>query len=158
VAKNAKRGRNTGVVAQVLYLAIAILTGSPYLADAGGLASQVAAQAYMSTYTQDAEREADSLAIDTLIRAGYDPTAMVTMFQKLDADSEGGTRMPQFLSSHPAPADRIHAAQAEIAQRGGSQGLRRTDGGRLEIIQKRLELIIGTDVEEMMEEDEELEE
>ena len=151
VAKMAKRGRNTGVAAQVVAILIAILTGNPYLSDAGTIATGVAAQAYMSTYTKDAERQADERAIDTMIRAGWDPHALVTMFQTLQQEAKGGARMPEFLASHPATQDRIDTVNASIARHGQLNGLRRDDGGRLEIIQKRLELIIGIDIEDLRE-------
>jgi predicted Zn-dependent protease len=149
VAKMARRGRNTGVAAQVVSLLVAILTGNPYIADAGNVATSMAAQAYMSTYTQDAELEADRLAIDTMIRAGFDPQALISMFETLQQEHAGGVAMPGFLSSHPAPAERIQEVGRLIAARRPPPGLRRDDNGRLEIIQARLELIIGTDVEEL---------
>lgn len=158
VAKMARTGRNTSVVQQVAVIIIAILTGSQIATDAGNVATGVAAQAYMSTFTQDAEREADAQAIDTMIRAGFDPNGIVTMFETLRAESEGSMRMPGFLSSHPAPTARIQTAQAAIDARQPLSGLRRDDGGKLEIIQQRLELIIGTDVEELMLDDDELDE
>ena len=149
VAKMARRGRNTGVAAQIVGLLVAILSGNPYIADAGNVATSMAAQAYMSTYTQDAERQADALAVDTMIRAGFDPIALVTMFETLQEAHAGGIAMPAFLASHPAPTDRIVAVRELIAQRRPPAGLRHDDNGRLEIIQARLELIIGIDVEEL---------
>ncbi len=153
VAQMARRGRNTGVIAQVMTLLIAVVTGSQVGAQAGGVVTGMAAQAYMSTYTQDAERESDALAVDTMIRAGFDPNAMITMFEKLQRESEGKPHMPQLLSSHPATRERIAAARGAISQRRGLAGLRRDDGGRLEIIQQRLELIIGIDIEDLLEDD-----
>lgn len=143
VAENYNRSRATGVVAQVVTIAIAILTGSSIGAQGGQIATGVAAQAYLASYTRDAEREADQLAIETMVRAGWDPTGMNRMFQKLM--EQGGGGMPQFLSSHPATGERIQNVDAEIARYGSLPKLRRTDGGRLEIIQKRIELIVGTD-------------
>jgi predicted Zn-dependent protease len=60
---------------------------------------------------------------------------------------------PQFLSSHPATDERIARARAMIGQREPLHDVRRDDGGRLQIIQQRLQLIIGTDVDELLEED-----
>jgi predicted Zn-dependent protease len=148
----AKRGRNTGLIQQIATIILAILTGSQLGAQAGSIVTGMAAQAYMSTFTREAEREADELAIDTLIGAGWDPNSMTTMFEVLKAESAGKARMPQFLSSHPVPAERIQATRAAIARRGRHTGLRRDDGGRLDIIQRRLEMIIGTDVEDLLEE------
>jgi len=50
-----------------------------------------------------------------MTRAGYDPSGMVSFFQKLDALSrEKGGRGPAFFSTHPLPAERVRNMQAEI--------------------------------------------
>jgi len=152
VAQMANRGRNTGFVANIFYILVAILTGNPYLANAGGLAGSVAGAAYMNTYTRDAEREADALAVETMVHAGWNPEGMVTMFATLQAES-GGFDGPQFLSSHPATEERIENVQRDIAKYPGSEKLR-ADDGKLPIIQERLKLIIGTDRESPAEDDE----
>ena len=145
VAKMANRGRNTGFIANILYFVIGILTGNPYLANAGGLASSVAGKAYMNTYTRDAEREADALAVETMVHAGWNPEGMVTMFETLQKEA-GGFNGPQFLSSHPATDERIENVQRDISKYPGSDKLRWEDG-KLPIIQERLKLIVGTDSE-----------
>ena len=152
VAKMANRGRNTGFVANIFYILVAILTGNPYLANAGGLAGSVAGSAYMNTYTRDAEREADALAVETMVHAGWNPEGMVTMFETLQSES-GGFDGPQFLSSHPATEERIENVQRDIAKYPGSDKLR-SDDGKLSIIQERLKLIIGTDREAPAEDEE----
>ena len=85
VAHLYRRQRNTGVLAQIVSMLIAIVSGNSYVAQGGQLATGVAAQAYLNTYTQDAEREADALAVETLVRAGYDPNTLITMLQTLQA-------------------------------------------------------------------------
>jgi beta-barrel assembly-enhancing protease len=152
VAQMANRGRNTGFVANIFYILVAILTGNPYLANAGGLAGSVAGSAYMNTYTRDAEREADGLAVETMVHAGWNPEGMVTMFETLQAES-GGFDGPQFLSSHPATEERIENVQRDIAKYPGATKLR-SDDGKLPIIQERLKLIIGTDREAPAEDEE----
>jgi predicted Zn-dependent protease len=145
VAENYNRGRVTSIVAQVVTIAIAILTGSQIGAQGGQIATGMAAQAFMASYTRDAEREADRLAIETMMRGGWDPDAMISMFQKLMEQHGGGAHMPQFLMSHPATGERIANVGDEIRKYGTLPRLRKTDGGRLEIIQKRIDLIVGTD-------------
>jgi predicted Zn-dependent protease len=152
VAENYHRQRNTGVAANIFAMLAAILTGSNIGGQAGSMIGGVAGQAYLSTYTQDAEREADRLAIDTMIRAGIHPNGLVTMFRTLQAE-KGGSGGLQFLSSHPATAERIANVNSGIAARAPlPTGLRRDDGGKLQIIQKRLELIVGTDAGERADE------
>jgi predicted Zn-dependent protease len=51
-----------------------------------------------------AEKEADRIGIELAAKAGYDPAAAATLWQKMGATSKSNT--PQFLSTHPAPEDR----------------------------------------------------
>lgn len=152
VAQMANRSRNTGFVANIFYMLVAILTGNPYLANAGGLAGNVAGQAYINTYTRDAERESDALAVETMVHAGWNPEALVTMFETLKKES-GGFNGPQFLSSHPATDERIENVQRDIAKYPGATSLK-LDDGKLPIIQERLRLIVGTDREQPADDEE----
>jgi predicted Zn-dependent protease len=146
VAHLYRRQRNTGVAAQAFTILVAILTGNPYIANAASLGTQVAATAYLSTFTREAESESDAVAVETLIAAGYDPEGMLTFFDTLRKETAGGMRPPQFLSSHPATEERIADVRRMIQQHLPlPPGLRRDDGGKLEIIQKRIDLVIGTD-------------
>jgi predicted Zn-dependent protease len=145
VAENYNRSQTTGMVAQIASVAIAILTGSQLGAQGGQIATGLAAEAYLATYTRDAEREADDLAIETMVRGGWNPEGMIGMFETLMQDSGGGMKVPQLLSSHPATQERINNVRAEIASYEDLPRLRSDDGGRLEIIQRRIGLIIGTD-------------
>ena len=45
--------------------------------------------------------------------AGYDPRAMIRVMEAL-AQASGGSRQPEFLSSHPNPENRIEKIQAAI--------------------------------------------
>ncbi len=68
-------------------------------------------------FSRGAEEEADSLGVQYMYAAGYDPTAMATMFEKLEAKNK---KKPGFIarafSSHPAPPDR-RAASLNLAAR-----------------------------------------
>jgi predicted Zn-dependent protease len=59
-----------------------------------------------------AETEADSIGMELATRAGYDPEAAVTLWQKMGSLSE--TRPPEFFSTHPAPENRQATLQQQI--------------------------------------------
>lgn len=64
-------------------------------------------------FSRSAEKNADILGLQIMTRAGYDGRGMVTIFEKLQRDSEGNG--PQFLSGHPNPENRIKRIQTEMA-------------------------------------------
>jgi predicted Zn-dependent protease len=146
MAKLVNKEKGTSFVATIFAFAVAILTGNPYLGNLGGAAGSIAGQAFLTTFTRDAEREADALAIETMTNAGWNPEGMVTMFETLKKEGAGGGGGPQFLSSHPATDERIQNVRAEILKYPGSDKLKLEDP-KLPIIQERLKLILGTDRE-----------
>ncbi len=67
-------------------------------------------------FSRDAEREADYLGIQYMYKAGYDPNAFVSMFEKLLAqDRRSPGSIPKIFSDHPPTPDRVQKAQEEIA-------------------------------------------
>ena len=66
-------------------------------------------------FSRDAEREADYLGLEYMYKAGYDPNAFVTFFEKVEAEEkrQPGT-IPKFFSTHPPTPDRVEAIQKEI--------------------------------------------
>lgn len=68
-------------------------------------------------FSRDSEREADFLGLQYMYKAGYDPNAFVTFFERIQADDKRrpGT-IPKVFSTHPPTPDRIESAQKEIAR------------------------------------------
>ena len=58
------------------------------------------------------ETEADHIGLEIAARAGYDPRAGLTLWDKMDRASQGGNL--EFLSSHPGGPNRIRAIEAEL--------------------------------------------
>lgn len=79
--------------------------GGATLAGAA-LAAQLAVQLPNS---RTAETEADRIGIELAARAGYNPYAASTLWQKMAA--VGGSKSPQFLSTHPNPQNRMATLQ-----------------------------------------------
>jgi len=75
------------------------------LGDTGaGLVNIVADVTIGLPYSREFEVEADRVGVELAARAGYDPRAAVTLWQKMG--QAGGGAPPQFLSTHPSPQNR----------------------------------------------------
>jgi predicted Zn-dependent protease len=66
-------------------------------------------------FTRDAEREADFLGLQYMYKAGYDPNAFVSFFEKIEAEERRHPgSIPKVFSTHPPTPDRVQKAQEEI--------------------------------------------
>jgi predicted Zn-dependent protease len=63
-------------------------------------------------FSRHMESEADLYGLELAARAGYDPRAAITLWQKM-AQAGGGSG-PGFLSTHPSAGDRMGALQAAM--------------------------------------------
>jgi predicted Zn-dependent protease len=68
-------------------------------------------------FSRGAEEEADKLGVQYMYAAGYDPTAMATMFEKLESKNKKKPGLiARAFASHPAPPDRRAAALSLAAR------------------------------------------
>jgi predicted Zn-dependent protease len=68
-------------------------------------------------FSRDHEREADFLGLQYMYKAGYDPNAYVTFFERLLADDRRRPgSIPKVFSTHPPTPERIENIQKEIAR------------------------------------------
>lgn len=81
---------------------LSAVTGGGATADMGTALSEVM---FTLPNSRTAEAEADRIGVELAARAGYDPRAAVTLWEKMGALSAGNTP-PEFLSTHPSAASR----------------------------------------------------
>ena len=102
----------------------AMLAGMLIAASGGGdagIATAIGSQAALIqdqlTYSRRFEQEADRIGLQAMAEAGYDPEAMVRMFDTMQRLSrlQGGTP-PEFLLTHPVSDSRLSDAQARVSQ------------------------------------------
>jgi predicted Zn-dependent protease len=106
------RERVSRAYAQQLALAgVAVVTG----AGAGSLdlANQVASVTFQLPHSREQEAEADVMGLELMARAGYNPHAAVSVWQKMMSAPQGGGS-PEFLSTHPSSSNRIAELQARM--------------------------------------------
>jgi beta-barrel assembly-enhancing protease len=72
----------------------------------GAQVAQMVGQMQMLKYGRDDELESDRLGLRLMAEAGYDPRALIRVMQILEK-AGGGSRVPEWQSSHPIPANRI---------------------------------------------------
>jgi hypothetical protein len=95
----------------------------PLIFIGGGLgyglyeASSLAVPITFLQFSRDFERQADFLGIQYMYRAGYDPQALPSMFEKIEHLQKTKPNMiAKAFSDHPQTPDRILATQQEIAK------------------------------------------
>ena len=105
------RERISRAYAEQLALAgVAVATGASNTTMA--IASQVSAVTFTLPHSREQEAEADRIGLELMARAGYDPNASITLWQKM-AKAAGGAP-PEFLSTHPSSGSRIKDLEANI--------------------------------------------
>jgi len=62
-------------------------------------------------FSRSHESEADAYGVELLIKAGYPPYESVKLWERM---AQRGSRVPEFLSTHPNPANRAQALRELI--------------------------------------------
>jgi len=109
IANHARERMSQGLVANGLLGGLQVAMGqNPSLTQtlflqAVGYGGQVG----MLRFSRDQELEADELGLTFMAIAGYDPREAPRFWERMEAQSGGGARPPEFLSTHPGPNRRI---------------------------------------------------
>lgn len=115
-ARHAMENQGKGTLMNYGMLAGIIFGGpiaSTVLQNGGGILGGLA----MLKFSRAAEVEADSLGVQYLYAAGYDPTAMSTMFEKLAAlNKKKAGKLTKLFSSHPQNVDRRDTSLSLVAR------------------------------------------
>lgn len=99
------RERMSEELLKQLGLQVLVASGKldPKYAQAAALITNIA---ITLRHSRAQETEADNVGLELMARAGYDPNAAVTLWQKMDQKA-GGKAPPEFLSTHPSSKSRI---------------------------------------------------
>lgn len=107
---------STAFAAQAgLELAAAVAGGTPQgnqVMAALGLGTQVG---ILLPFSRAQETEADVMGLSLMADAGFDPRQSVDLWRNME-EAAGGSRPPDFLSTHPGPAARIRVLNANMEE------------------------------------------
>lgn len=112
----ARHGVNRLSKAQLFNLGlVAGMIAKPGLQEVGGLLQQGMGLLFLK-YSRDDERQADSLGLRYAVAEEYDPRRAPDVFRVLErvAERSGSGRIPNWLATHPDPAERQENLRAEI--------------------------------------------
>ena len=101
MGKSAATGLAAGLVSQLLGLNS---TGDQLL--------NMGNQLLNLKFSREDETEADLIGMELAARAGYDPRAGITLWQKMAEASKGAP--PEFISTHPSDGSRIKQIEANL--------------------------------------------
>jgi predicted Zn-dependent protease len=111
LANHTAERMSVAMASQLGALAVGVASDSA----AGMAAAQTAAAVAITLPNSRAsETEADRIGIELAAKAGYDPRAAATLWQKMA--KAGGNGPPQFLSTHPAPGNRQATLSALVPE------------------------------------------
>ncbi|MCU0760073.1 MAG: M48 family metalloprotease [Steroidobacteraceae bacterium] len=131
-ARHGAKAQERGTLLQVGMVAAQVgIAMSDMDQNLGGLLAAgagVGAQLINTRYGRDAERESDHYGMEYMKRAGYDPSAAVTLQQKFVAlaQKQGGGGQAGWLeglfASHPPSEERVQNNRARLAELGSPGG------------------------------------
>ena len=110
VARHSSEQIAKSQLAQGLIGAVGVATSDQQAAQAAAFVAQMA----QMKYGRQDELQADALGVDLMSSAGYDPSTLVDVMEIL-AKASGGSRQPEFFSTHPDPGNRAEKIRQQIA-------------------------------------------
>ncbi len=93
-------------------------------------------------FSRGMEAEADMLGLEYMYKAGYDPTAFVDFFEKIETlEKRKPSAVSKVFSTHPLTDDRVRAAQKEIQEDLKPQPQYVVDTSEFEAVKDRLAML-----------------
>ncbi len=111
-ARHASENNSKGTLFQIGMIPAIILTGG-VLGTAIQEVSQIALPMGMFKFSRGAETEADKLGLEYMYLTGYDPSATISFFEKLQA-KESTRKVNSLFASHPPTPDRVEKEKKNI--------------------------------------------
>lgn len=125
------------VMAGLLAGIVAAAAGAGDVGIAAIASTQAAAMQEQRRFSRQNEQEADRIGLVNLEKAGFDPRAMPSMFERLMRQYRYDRKPPEFLLTHPVSESRI-ADTRNRAEQYKAEGI--TDSVRYQLMRARVQL------------------
>lgn len=112
LANHGAEKMSNAVAAQGAVAIAAAVVGQRNQAAVTNFGPMMAQLGWLLPNSRGAETEADRIGIEIAARAGFDPAAALSLWQKMT--TANGKGAPQFLSTHPTPTTRIQDISALV--------------------------------------------
>jgi predicted Zn-dependent protease len=110
ISDRIEKAKMVGLATMAGLLAGAIIGGEA--ADAIITGSVAAGQQKMLSYSREDERQADQMGFTYANKAGFDPSAMISVLTKLQQSQWGMNEIPPYLLTHPLGPERMSNIEA----------------------------------------------
>lgn len=115
IARHGNERVSQGLATQVGLVAASLLTrDNPHRGTIMGLLGVGTQVGVILPFGRTQESEADAIGLNLMARAGFDPQEAVALWKNMGA--AGGKQPPEFLSTHPSHATRIHDLEARMPE------------------------------------------
>ena len=97
-----------------MLVSLALMAANPQAGAAALMTSQAATQQFRIDFTRANEKEADSMGIRLMARAGYDTRKMAEFFERMERANRYSdpAYIPEYLRTHPINVNRIAEARS----------------------------------------------
>ncbi len=106
-ARHGAERASQGMVAGLIGAGVGAVTQNTQSPDLWKKAYGLFANGATLAFSRSNESEADHIGIRYAAKAGYNPTAAISFWQKMEKRSKDGTEPVKWLSTHPPHAERI---------------------------------------------------
>ncbi len=134
----AQKRMQVPLMAAMLAGVVAAAAGAGDLGMAAIASSQAAAIQEQRRFSRQNEQEADRIGLINLSKAGFDPHAMPSMFERLMRQYRYDRMPPEFLLTHPVSESRIADTRNRAEQYNDGKGV--VDSLYYQLIRARLQL------------------
>ncbi|MCO7222808.1 M48 family metallopeptidase [Pleionea sp. CnH1-48] len=95
---------------------VAVLAGEPSTQKNMAMSALgIATQGVVLKFSRDQESEADTIGLEMMAKAGFNPQEAVNLWRRM-AEQSQGSNVPEFMSTHPSEATRIERLSQQLSK------------------------------------------